>query len=100
MIDAIANGPLERGWPGLFRPIVDALTGEDRYLLCADFAGYLACHDRADSAYARPEDWWRMSILNVAGMGRFSSDRTTREYADEIWGVRPAFPRTSAGRTG
>jgi glycogen phosphorylase len=91
VIEAVATGAFERRWPGLFRPIVDVLTGEDRYLLCADFADYLECQRRADAAYARPDEWWRMSILNVAHMGRFSSDRTTREYADEIWGVRPAY---------
>jgi starch phosphorylase len=85
----ISEGPLERSHPGLFRPIVDALRGEDRYFLCADFASYVECQARVAAAYARPDDWWRMSILNVAGMGKFSSDRTTREYAEEIWGVRP-----------
>jgi glycogen phosphorylase len=90
VIDVVASGPFERRWPGLFRAIVDRLTGEDRYLLCADFAGYLEGQDRANAVYACPERWWRMSILNASRMGRFSSDRTTREYADEIWGVRPA----------
>jgi starch phosphorylase len=68
---------------------VDELTGPDRYFLCADFRAYLEAQDRVAAAYARPADWWRMSILNVAGMGSFSSDRTTRQYADEIWGVAP-----------
>jgi starch phosphorylase len=89
VIETIAHGALERAQPGLFRPIVEAVTGEDRYLLCADFASYLACQARAAAAYERPSDWWRLSILNAAGMGRFSSDRTTREYAEEIWDVRP-----------
>ena len=87
VVETIASGPIEARWPGLFRPIVDGLTGEDRYLLCADFASYLETQARAAAMYARPDDWWRRSILNVAGMGKFSSDRTTREYADEIWGV-------------
>ena len=68
---------------------MDELRGADRYLLCADFRAYADCHARAAAAYARPDEWWRMSILNVAGMGRFSSDRTTREYAEEIWDARP-----------
>jgi len=87
-IDTIASGRLEPASPELFRPIVDALTGADAHLLCADFRDYLDCQARAAAAYRRPDDWWRMSILNVAGMGKFSSDRTTREYAEEIWGVR------------
>ncbi len=86
VIETIAAGPLELG--GLFRPLVEALTGDDRYLLCADFPLYLEAQARAGEAYARPDDWWRMSIQNVAGMGRFSSDRTTREYAEDIWEVR------------
>jgi starch phosphorylase len=84
--------------PGLHRPILDALLVEDRYLHCADFAPYVACQRRAAEAYARPEEWTRMSILNVAGMGKFSSDRTTREYADEIWRVAPvAVPPPGRG---
>ena len=87
-IDVISNGSLDGG-SGLFRPIVDALLGEDRYLLCADFASYAACQRRVAAEYARPDEWWRKSILNVAGMGKFSSDRTTKEYADEIWNAKP-----------
>ena len=87
-IDVIASGALDGG-SGLFRPIVDTLTGDDRYQLCADFAAYADCQRRAAAVYARPDEWWRLSILNVAGMGKFSSDRTTREYAEEIWDVKP-----------
>jgi len=93
-IDVI-GGPLEQAYPGLFRPILDALLGEDRYFLCADFPSYLECQARASETYARPDDWWRMSILNVAGMGQFSSDRTTKQYAEEIWGARPVPARLS-----
>ena len=87
-IDTIANGSLDGG-SGLFRPIVDALRGEDKYLLCADFDSYVACQRRVADVYSRPDEWWRMSILNVAGMGKFSSDRTTKEYADGIWNAKP-----------
>ncbi|HEY6555080.1 MAG TPA: glycogen/starch/alpha-glucan phosphorylase, partial [Vicinamibacteria bacterium] len=93
VIETIAFGPFARRWPGVFAPLVDALTGDDRYLLCADFLSYVDAQGRAGAAYERPDAWWRMSILNVAGMGRFSSDRTTREYAEDIWGVA-ALPRT------
>jgi starch phosphorylase len=88
-IETIATGALEQACPGLFRPIVEALTGDDRYFLCADFTSYAEAQRRAEAMYAQPDDWWRRSILNVAGMGKFSSDRTTREYAEEIWRVKP-----------
>jgi starch phosphorylase len=87
-LEVIEGGELDGG-SGLYRPIGEALRGEDRYLLCADFADYLACQQRAALMYARPDAWWRLSILNVAGMGKFSADRTTREYAEEIWEARP-----------
>jgi starch phosphorylase len=87
-IDTIASGALDGGHPGIFRPIVDSLTNYDFYQLCADFRSYMDCQQRVADAYGRPAEWWRKSILNVAGMGKFSSDRTTKEYADEIWGVK------------
>jgi glycogen phosphorylase len=88
-LDFIAADALAPDEPGLFRPIVEELRGRDRYFLCADFRGYVEAQARAAAAYARPPDWWRMSVLNVAGMGNFSSDRTTREYAEQIWQARP-----------
>jgi starch phosphorylase len=74
---------------GLFQPILDTLLGTDRYFHCADFAGYLECQGRVAETYRRPDDWTRLSIRNVAGMGPFSSDRTVREYARDIWRVEP-----------
>ena len=59
-------------------------------MLLADFQSYVSCQQRVAAAYRDVESWTRMSILNVARMGRFSSDRTIREYAEEIWGVKPA----------
>jgi starch phosphorylase len=88
-IETISDGEIHRNNPGLFRPIVEALLGQDRYLHCADFAAYAACQQRAATVYATPDEWNRMSILNAARMGRFSSDRTVREYARDIWGVTP-----------
>jgi starch phosphorylase len=88
-IEAIDSGPLEWTNPGLFRSIVEELRGADRYCVCADFASYVETQARAAAAYERPDEWWRMSILNVAGMGAFSSDRTVRAYAEEIWGAQP-----------
>jgi starch phosphorylase len=74
-----------------FAPVVGSLLEEgDRYMLLADFDSYAACQDRVSLAYGDSDAWTRMSILNVARMGRFSSDRTIREYAREIWGAAPA----------
>jgi starch phosphorylase len=72
---------------GIFKPLVDILLTNDRYFLCADFASYLAAQQTAAETWTRTDDWTRKSILNTARSGYFSSDRTVREYADEIWDV-------------
>ncbi len=69
----------------LFRAIVDSLVDHDEYLLLADYAAYIDCHDRAATAYREAQLWARMSILNTARCGFFSSDRTMRQYCDKIW---------------
>jgi glycogen phosphorylase len=90
VLDAISVGVFSPAEPGLFRPIIDALlNGGDPYLVLADFAAYCACQDEVDKAYRDPTRWNEMAILNVARSGKFSSDRTIREYADEIWRVSP-----------
>jgi glycogen phosphorylase len=73
---------------GRFKPILDELLGRDRFFICADYAAYSEAQDRASAAYGT-EEWTRMSILNVAAMGPFSSDRTVKEYAEDIWKVKP-----------
>jgi glycogen phosphorylase len=89
-VESIASGLFSRGDRDLFRPVVDALLNHDEFLLLADFASYLECQSRAGRAYLDPEQWTRMSILNVARAGRFSSDRAVKEYCEKIWKVRPA----------
>ncbi len=90
VLDALSGEVFSPNEPGLFRPIVESLlNGGDTYLVLADFAAYLACQEEVDQAYADRDRWTRMAILNVARAGKFSSDRTIREYADEIWGVTP-----------
>jgi starch phosphorylase len=91
-IDSLASGELARARPGAFEPIVAELRGADRYFVCADFRSYLECQGLVSEAYRDPERWCRMSILNVAGMGRFSSDRKVLEYAREIWDALPVQP--------
>ena len=88
-IDMIGSGSFSPGEPDLFKPIVDTLLNMDSYLLLADFASYLHCQEQVDRLYRQPGDWARTSILNTAGMGRFSSDRTIAEYAREIWDIHP-----------
>jgi starch phosphorylase len=90
VLDALAGDVFSPGEPGLFRPIVDSLLGGgDPYLCLADFAAYLACQDQVSQAWLDQEHWTRMAILNTARSGKFSSDRTIREYAEEIWKVKP-----------
>ena len=90
VLDQIAAGVFSPDQPGRFHPIVQSLLDHgDHYLLLADYAPYVATQDRVDALYADPDAWTAMTIRNIAAMGPFSSDRTIREYADNIWGVRP-----------
>ena len=88
-----ANRPGNRD---LFRPIVDSLLNQDTYLVLADFQAYLECQHKADKAFRDQEHWTRMSILNVARMGKFSSDRSIREYCKNIWDAKPIVAESSA----
>ena len=89
VIDMIAGGEFSPQQPGLFTPLAMGLMNTDQYLLCADYASYVACQDRVANLYRDQESWTRMAILNSARMGKFSSDRCISEYADEIWEVKP-----------
>jgi len=75
--------------PGLFHPIVHNLLYNDTFMLLADFRDYLRAQLKVDETYKDKETWTKKSILNVANMGRFSSDRTIQQYADEIWSAKP-----------
>lgn len=88
-IDQIRSGHFSQGNRDLFAPLVDNLLEHDPFLLLADYQSYIDCQDRVSEAYHDQERWIRMSILNVARMGKFSSDRSIREYCDKIWKVRP-----------
>ena len=88
-IDRLAEGAFSPEEPERYRDVVNTLLESDYYQLLADYAEYVACQDKVDELYRRPAAWTRSAILNVAGMGAFSSDRTIREYASEIWGVQP-----------
>jgi len=84
-IDQIAAGAFSNGDSTLFRPLVDNLLNRDEYLLLADYQSYIECQDRISLAYRDKKKWTEMSILNVARMGQFSSDRSIREYCEKIW---------------
>jgi starch phosphorylase len=88
VLDAIGGGSFCPDEPGRYRALVDSLLwGGDHYLLLADFDSYLAAQARVDALFRNPQAWARKAIANVAGMGFFSSDRTIREYARDVWGL-------------
>ena len=88
VIDSIRDGRFSGGDRELFKPIVDSLLDpNDPYLLLKDLESYLACQNEVELVYRDQQEWTRRAILNVARMGKFSSDRTIREYARDIWGI-------------
>lgn len=91
VLDLIREGFFSRGDPAQFRAVVDGLLQWDTFMLLADFRSYVECQKKVGHAYGDARRWTRMSILNVARSGLFSSDRAIREYADAIWQV-PSVP--------
>ena len=89
VIHLIRSGFFSHGDSELFKPLVDSLMYHDQYLLFADYQSYIDCQEQVSQAYQDQEQWTRKSILNVARMGKFSSDRSIREYCEEIWDVKP-----------
>lgn len=90
VLDMIGQGVFSADSPTLFQPLIDSLLlSGDYYMLLADFADYQAAHENVGRLYLQGNEWQRRSILNTAGVGKFSSDRTIREYARDIWGVAP-----------
>lgn len=81
-------------------PLLDHIRWHDPYLILADYADYVACHDRVSKHWEDRENWTRISILNTARAGHFSSDRAIREYCDRIWKVRPVPIKLPAGNPG
>ena len=85
VIDQIASGAFSGGDRSLFQPLVDQLLRHDEYLALADYQAYVDCQDRVAELFRNRKKWTEMSILNVARMGKFSSDRAIREYSEQIW---------------
>jgi starch phosphorylase len=97
VIDLVASGFFSHGDRELFRPLVNGLLEHDPYMLLEDFSSYVAAQDEVAAAYRDSERWTHMSILNVARIGKFSSDRAIREYCNDIWHVRPVPVDLSGG---
>jgi glycogen phosphorylase len=88
-IELILSGFFSHGDVQLFKPLIDSLMYKDEYLLFADYQSYIECQDKVTQTYLDRDRWTKMSILNVARMGKFSSDRAIREYCRDIWNVQP-----------
>jgi glycogen phosphorylase len=89
VLDMIGSGFFSMDDPGRFKPIIDSLLQHgDQYLLLADYASYIACQLKVEDAYRNQREWVRKAILNVANMGKFSSDRTILQYAEKIWNAK------------
>ncbi len=88
-IDLIGSGHFSAGDTGLFRPLVDSLLLSDEYMLLADYRSYVDCQDLVGKTYLDREKWTKMSILNTARMGKFSSDRSISEYCEQVWKAKP-----------
>jgi starch phosphorylase len=89
VLDLIRDGYFTRGDGQVFRPIVDGLLHDDPYMLLADYQSYVDCQQEVSRRYLDTGNWTRMSILNTARSGKFSSDRTIRQYCSEIWRAEP-----------
>ena len=89
VINSIRSGVFSGGHGGLFYPLLDNLLGHDPYMVFADFQAYVDCQAQVNKAYQNQSEWTRMSILNAARCGKFSSDRSIKEYSKEIWKVKP-----------
>jgi glycogen phosphorylase len=90
VIDFIASGALGGGTE-LFRRIVENLLNHDPFLLLADYQAYIDAQDRVSALWSDAQAWTRQSILNAARMGKFSSDRSIRDYCQRVWKVQPGL---------
>ena len=89
VLDMIGSGFFSQDEPDRFKPIVESLLQHgDNYLLLADYAAYIDCQKKVEIAYRNQQEWVKMAILNVANMGKFSSDRAILQYAKEIWDAK------------
>jgi len=90
-LNLISSGIFSNGDRGMFAPVVENLMHQDRFMALADYASYLDAQARVEAYYAKPEEWTRSAILNVARSGYFSSDRSMRDYMKGIWNIQPVM---------
>uniref|UniRef100_A0AAX7TRU2 Alpha-1,4 glucan phosphorylase n=1 Tax=Astatotilapia calliptera TaxID=8154 RepID=A0AAX7TRU2_ASTCA len=95
-IDQIAGGFFSPKQPDLFKEIVNMLMHHDRFKVFADYEDYIKCQEKVNALYKNPKEWTKKVIYNIAGCGKFSSDRTIAQYAREIWGVEPTLEKIPA----
>jgi starch phosphorylase len=88
-IDLISSGFFSKKDADLFKPLVDSLLRRDEHMVLADYQSYIQCQDRVSTIFKDQKKWTKMSILTVARMGKFSSDRSIREYNEKIWHAAP-----------
>jgi starch phosphorylase len=89
VLDAVGSGVFSPDDPARFRPLVEAVTYHDYFMVSGDFDAYFDAQRQLDALWQNPSMWWKKAVLNTARMGWFSSDRTIAEYASEIWGAIP-----------
>jgi len=89
VLDSLTSGEFSHGDRTLFEPLVSSLLNNDEYMLLADYQSYIDCQDSVSVAYRNQDQWTRKSILNVARIGKFSSDRSIRDYCSDIWKTWP-----------
>ena len=99
VIDLIGSGFFSPDRPDLFKHIADKLLTHDPYMLCADFRSYVDMQAKVAKEYQNKKTWAEKAILNVARMGKFSSDRTIKQYAEEIWNASSSTPKKSGTRS-
>jgi starch phosphorylase len=97
VLDSLTSGEFSHGDRTLFEPLISSLLTIDEYMLLADYQSYIDCQDTVSRAYMNQEQWTRMSILNVARIGKFSSDRSIRDYCADIWKTWPVSVRLQNG---
>ncbi|XP_010788472.1 glycogen phosphorylase, muscle form-like [Notothenia coriiceps] len=95
-MDQISGGFFSPGQPDLFRDLVNMLMQHDRFKVFADYEAYIKTQDRVSTLFKDPKAWTKMVIHNIAGCGKFSSDRTISQYAREIWGMEPSLEKIAA----